>query len=39
MREAIFWFVAGVAVGWIVFERPQLVSDAIAWAKSKLGHS
>ncbi len=26
----------GIAIGWVVFERPQLATDAINWIKSKL---
>lgn len=30
-------FIAGALFGYVIFERPQWSTDAITWAKSKLG--
>jgi hypothetical protein len=35
LRDAIMLAI-GVGIGWILFERPQWVSDAWQWIKHKL---
>lgn len=31
-----FWFMAGLATGWILLKRPDFIEKGIAWVKSKV---
>lgn len=30
----IFWFVSGVAVGWVALKRPEWVQGVVDWMKT-----
>lgn len=33
----ILWLAIGFVIGWLLFKRPEKVSEWIAWGKSKVG--
>lgn len=32
----MMWFIAGFVVGWLVFQRPQLVTDFVSATRKKI---